>query len=197
MRYPLHGRIANLPAHRVDIQTDERPGGNPHRRRSGRVPVPVSQAAAADHRQHACGRTGDPHSRRNHQSVREVPAPRRLLYHVNFGAPLLDEGARFVAPAATVVPRDPRAAEGIATWDQYGAPETGYAEQVYFLKLHADAAGNTQAMLCNARGDARHDAAVQRPATSLLLALEEHVQHRRRLRHRLGAGDELSQYAFL
>jgi len=62
----------------------------------------------------------------------------QLLYHVNFGLPLLDAGSQFCAPATAVVPRDARAAEGIATWDRYAAEEAGYAEQVYFLRLRSD-----------------------------------------------------------
>ena len=73
-----------------------------------------------------------------------------MLYHVNFGQPILDAGAQVVAPAKTVVPRNPRAAEGIRTWDSYAAEQPGFAEQVYFLHLLGDASNTTQVLLKNA-----------------------------------------------
>ena len=151
VRYPLHGRIANLPAHRVDIQTDSDLG-------EIRIVGEVDECRFLFHklrlRTTVSTRVGEPEIRIQDEIVNlsEMPGTAQLLYHVNYGMPLLDKGARFVAPVQTVVPRDGRAAAGIATWDHYAAPEPGYAEQVYYLKLHSDAAGHTQTMLRNAAG---------------------------------------------
>ena len=57
----------------------------------------------------------------------------QVLYHWNFGTPILEEGARVVVPIKTVLPRDKRAAEGMDHFDTYIAPQAGYAEQVYFF----------------------------------------------------------------
>ena len=77
-----------------------------------------------------------------------------ILYHANFGAPLLEEGARLVAPVRRVFPRDARAAEGdMQDWDVYGAPQTGYLEQVHLLELWADSEARTEALLRNRAGD--------------------------------------------
>jgi hypothetical protein len=65
----------------------------------------------------------------------------------------VDAGARVVLPAKQVVPRDARAAAGIARWDHYPAEEPGYAEQVYYFELAADAEGRAQALLRNAHGN--------------------------------------------
>jgi len=81
-----------------------------------------------------------------------LEAETQMLYHVNFGDPLLDAGSKLVAPIKTVVPRNARAAAGIAGWDSYPAPQAGYDEQVYFLELLADAAGSTRSLLRNAHG---------------------------------------------
>lgn len=75
-----------------------------------------------------------------------------LLYHCNYGRPLLGPGARFVAPVKFCCPRDPRAAEGIAEWDVFGGPEAGYAEQVYFMRLYGDASERTRVALVAADG---------------------------------------------
>ena len=80
------------------------------------------------------------------------PAEMQLLYHVNFGPPMLDAGAKLVAPVKTVVPRDVRAAEGISTWDNYPNEQAGFSEQVYFFELAADSGGHTQVLLKNAHG---------------------------------------------
>lgn len=81
------------------------------------------------------------------------PADLQLVYHINFGLPLLDEGSRVVLPAKTVVPATDRAAEGIDAWNVYGPQEAGYTEQVYFAELIDDAQGATQALLRNAAGN--------------------------------------------
>ena len=62
-----------------------------------------------------------------------------MLYHVNFGPPILDPGRQSRgAGRQPCVPRDPRAAEGISTWDSYPNEQAGFKEQVYFFELAAD-----------------------------------------------------------
>jgi hypothetical protein len=75
-----------------------------------------------------------------------------MLYHTNFGVPLLDAGSRIVAPIKTLVPRNDHAASGIANWDSYEAPQPGFEEQVYFLELLGNYDGTTQTLLRNAHG---------------------------------------------
>lgn len=87
-------------------------------------------------------------------NLKEAPSEMQVLYHWNFGPPYLGEGSRFAAPIKTVLPRDQRAAEGIGHFDVYGAPEPGYAEQVYFFDLQGEGAeGKTLAMLRDNAGD--------------------------------------------
>jgi hypothetical protein len=80
------------------------------------------------------------------------PADFQLLYHINLGEPLLNAGSRLVAPVEMVVPRDPRAAEGISSWDTYGPDTPGFVEQVYFMKLDGAEDGMTQTLLTNSGG---------------------------------------------
>jgi hypothetical protein len=79
----------------------------------------------------------------------------QVLYHWNFGPPLLEEGSRFAAPLRTVTPRDSRAVEGLGRHDVYGPPEPGSTEQVYFYELHSQPGRDspTLAMLRNRLGD--------------------------------------------
>ncbi|MHC4996048.1 MAG: aldose 1-epimerase family protein [Planctomycetota bacterium] len=77
-----------------------------------------------------------------------------LLYHTNLGAPILGDGARLVAPAKRVQPRDAESAKaGAKSYDVYGPPKKGSLEQAFFIDLFADTHHNTRMMLRNAGGD--------------------------------------------
>jgi len=58
-----------------------------------------------------------------------VPAPVALLYHVNFGAPFLDEGTRVEVEAAEIRPRDEQSP--IAAAERFPAPTTDLNEAVF------------------------------------------------------------------
>lgn len=149
--YPLHGRIANKPAHQLAAAVDPASGtisltGQVEETRFHfaklRLTTTIStQAGSASLR-----------VRDTVENLSASPQAIQLLYHWNFGDPLLDAGARVVAPVRELVPRDARAAEGVAAWDHYAAPQPGFAEQVYFLRLAAAGDGSTRALLKNAHG---------------------------------------------
>lgn len=149
----LHGRIANTPAHRVEVSVcDDGPGllsvtgivdeaslFGPNLRLTSRVEtVPGSNRL----------RIIDEITNRSAQA-----GELQLLYHLNVGPPFLEAGSRFAAPLREVAPISPRAAEGIADWQSFAGPAAGYAEQVYCLRLTADAQGRTLALLRNSAGD--------------------------------------------
>jgi len=58
-------------------------------------------------------------------------SPHMVLYHVNLGWPLLDDGTVVEIPHTTVAPRDPDAEEGFGRQYGIGAPVPGFREQVY------------------------------------------------------------------
>lgn len=151
--YPLHGRISNIPAHRVLVHVEEEA---PHTIAvEGQVDESelfFTQLRLSSRIETSLGS--------NRLTIRDTVSNLgdrmgefELLYHWNFGPPHLDEGARFLAPVKEVAPRDARAAEGLDTYDVYGPPEPGFAEQVYFFKLYADGQGQTVVMLRNRAGD--------------------------------------------
>lgn len=149
----LHGRIANLPAHRLDVTIDGE---------TGEIAVTgvVDEAHLYGNKMRLTSTVSTRVGESGYRIADEVtnlsaePGELELLYHTNFGQPFLAAGAKVVAPVRTVVPQTPRAAEGVATWDTYGDEEPGFTEQVYFLELAGDAQGNTQTLLRNAEGDA-------------------------------------------
>jgi hypothetical protein len=65
-------------------------------------------------------------------------SPHMVLYHVNLGWPLLDDGAIIDIPHATVQPRDADAEEGFGHQYDIGAPVRGFREQVYIHQAGAE-----------------------------------------------------------
>ena len=58
-----------------------------------------------------------------------------LLYHVNIGYPMMDEGAKIVGDVIDRQPRTPWAERQMATSYQIEAPVPGFEEACYYLKL--------------------------------------------------------------
>jgi len=81
------------------------------------------------------------------------PGEMELIYHTNFGVPLLGPGARIILPAIRVAAYDRASLQDIAKWDQYGPEMPGTKEACYFAELAAASDGATQAVLRNAAGD--------------------------------------------
>jgi hypothetical protein len=77
--------------------------------------------------------------------------PLMLLYHFNYGFPILAAGARIVAPVRRTTPRDDeaRADRGVEESLAIGEPVCGYREKVFFHELAADADGRTFVGLAN------------------------------------------------
>jgi hypothetical protein len=152
-RLTLHGRIANLPAHYVELRVSLDP------------PYELSVIGQVEEAGLFLGSlrltttyTTVPGSNRLviHDVVENraaQPAEMQMLYHCNVGPPFLEPGSRVVAPIREMCPLTPRAAEGIDTYDTYAGPTVGFAEQVYCYDLLPDGSGKTLAMLYNAAGD--------------------------------------------
>jgi hypothetical protein len=77
--------------------------------------------------------------------------PLMLLYHINFGFPLLGPNARVVGPIKEIIARDEEARRdrGIEEALIFPEPIQGYQEKVFFHKLAGDGRGNTFIALLN------------------------------------------------
>ena len=76
--------------------------------------------------------------------------PHMLLYHVNFGWPLLDEGSEFRAPVERVMWRSHEAYQNGVGYRTMPAPQpAGFVEQVYTHAVAAEADGTVPAALVN------------------------------------------------
>ncbi len=76
-----------------------------------------------------------------------------ILYHGNYGPPLMEKGSRFIAPVKKVTPINDHAAGDIDRYNIYRAPAPGFAEQVYCIENWADANDRTTVMLHNENSD--------------------------------------------
>ena len=81
------------------------------------------------------------------------PAEMQLLYHCNFGPPFLSAGSRVLVPIKEMAPQTERSVEGIDTYESFGGPVTGFAEQVYLYEPLVDRHGRTLAVLVGPGGD--------------------------------------------
>lgn len=76
-----------------------------------------------------------------------------ILFHMNPGFPLLDDGARLLVDPLDVHPRDAEAQKGLDVYDRFTVPQAGFKEQVFRLDLRPDAEGYTSATLVNEQLD--------------------------------------------
>lgn len=149
----LHGKVTNIPASEVEVVIDRVP---PYRIRiRGRVDERCMFGPKLELWTEISTEPGSAAFRVEDQVANRGGSEQefQLLYHVNFGAPLLEGGARFIGAMRTVTPATPWAAKGLGTYDLYSAPEAGFAEQVYLMEPFADAENRTQVMLQNAAGN--------------------------------------------
>jgi hypothetical protein len=54
-----------------------------------------------------------------------------IMYHINIGWPLVEDGASFEVPSSSVAGRDDVSKEGLARWASFEGPTSGRKEEVY------------------------------------------------------------------
>lgn len=152
LRHPLHGRIANTPAESLSVTVDADAGtievmGIVRESRlfftNWTLTSIVRMHINDDFIEIEDRVTNWADATRDHQ----------LLYHINVGSPVLSEGARLIVPATEIVPKTPRSVEGLESYNVYGPPEVGFAEQVYLMRTQGDSEGWSQALLKSASGE--------------------------------------------
>jgi hypothetical protein len=152
MTLTLHGKIGNTPASRVVFSIDDAP---PHRirikgtvfERSFHGPnleleaevstVPGSESIEIRDRVANLG-----------ASAQEF----QLIYHTNYGPPILGQGSRIISAIKSLEPMNARAAEGVDRWNVCEGPTPGFVEQVYLAHAAGDADGATSVMIENTSG---------------------------------------------
>ncbi|QDT29306.1 aldose 1-epimerase family protein [Gimesia panareensis] len=153
MDLTLHGKIGNIPASSVEVIVDSEP---PHRIRVRgivfekffygpklKLTAEISVVPGAD-----TFRIDDTIT-----NLGSADQEFQIIYHTNFGEPLLGKGAKLHAAINKIAPMNEEAAKGIDNFATYAGPTRGYIEQVYLVEPLANPQGMTGALLQNAKGD--------------------------------------------
>ncbi|THF84631.1 aldose 1-epimerase family protein [Cohnella fermenti] len=74
-----------------------------------------------------------------------------LLYHINIGFPVLDEGAELILPSREKLARDEESERHASRFDELSGPIVGFREHVYRHRLSAGRSGWTGAAVINRR----------------------------------------------
>jgi galactose mutarotase-like enzyme len=135
---PLHGEIGQIPAEAVSVEIESADevairsvlafasvfGSKYAVRSTCRISFTERSLSVTD-------------SVENRSRERDLPV--KLCYHINFGAPLLDDKADLVrsAPLETL-PMSPHAEAGLHQMDRFGPPEKGFVEQCFFMRYGMD-----------------------------------------------------------
>jgi hypothetical protein len=162
----LHGRASNTPANNVawDGHWD---GDEYILSVSGKVRESVLFGENVELTRRVWARMGESslHIDDTVENLGFRPVPHMILYHCNFGFPLVAEGGRIVLPTDRVEPRDPESADGREGWAVIDSPVAGYREKVYFHDMRADSSGTATAAIVNPACDGGFGAYVRyRPA---------------------------------
>jgi len=75
--------------------------------------------------------------------------PLMILYHVNIGFPVLDNGSSLVSTSHLYVPRDDEAKVDAEKFSEFHEPTSGYKEKVYFHDMLTDADGYAYSAIVN------------------------------------------------
>ena len=153
MDLTLHGKIGNIPASRVELVIDKKA---PHRIRLNgvvherlffgpklKLTAEVSTIPGSSELQ----------VRDEVQNLGGSEQEFQLIYHTNFGSPLLEAGAQVVAPIKTLAPMNEKAAAGLNEWGLYQKPTPGFVEEVFLIHPYANPMGQTGVLLKNKTSD--------------------------------------------
>jgi hypothetical protein len=153
MNLTLHGKVANIPASEVEVIVEREP--RPRIRVRGRVDERAFYGPKLELWTEVWTEPGSSTFRIEDALTNRsaFESEFQLLYHVNYGPPLLEAGARFSAAVQRVTPFNAHAAKDVATYAEYSGPVRGFIEQVYNLHPLADREGRAVLMLSNAARD--------------------------------------------
>jgi len=76
-------------------------------------------------------------------------SPLMLLYHCNFGFPLIDEGSEIAIDSSETLVKEGAPAEDAAEWNKISVPVKDYAERVYYHNVKSDSSGICAASIIN------------------------------------------------
>jgi hypothetical protein len=149
----LHGRIGNLPASRVELLIDREP---PYRLRlRGVVHERWFMGAKLELVTELSTEPGSDRLRIEDAVTNRGGTPQefQLIYHANYGAPLLEDNAKVVTAARRIAPMNEHAAKAIKRYETYAGPTAGFVEEVFLVWPYADESGKARVLLHDAAGE--------------------------------------------
>jgi Domain of unknown function (DUF4432) len=153
MDLTLHGKIGNIPASEVEVVIER---SAPYRIRvRGRVDERMFYGPKLELWTEISTEPGS-NAFRIEDEIKNYGAydqEFQIIYHANYGPPLLEAGSRFVVAAREVRPFNAHAAKSLNQFAEYVAPTKGFIEQVYGVIPFADENNRATVMLRNAAGD--------------------------------------------
>jgi peroxiredoxin len=153
MDLTLHGKIGNIPASQVEITVEKQ---KPYRITiRGMVEETCMHGPKLELSAEVSTLPGSDTLRISDKITNRSAVEQEfgILYHANYGTPLMEKGAEFVAPAKVVTPISKYPDPDVNSYNVYRAPTEGIAEQVFCLELWADNNDRTKVMLRNAAAD--------------------------------------------
>ncbi len=75
--------------------------------------------------------------------------PHIILYHVNIGFPLIDNGSYLEANVKECTPRDEEAEKDRENFDKFSSPVPGFREKCYFLDIEENSQGKAEVSIVN------------------------------------------------
>lgn len=148
--FGLHGRISHTPADKVKI-TEEWRGEDYVLEIESQVRQSVLAGENLLLIRRISTRLGA-----NHLVIEDVvrneggrSTPHMILYHCNFGFPVVSPDSELRLDAESVTPRDENARRGLESYSRFERPDANFVEQVFFHKLRTDANGYASAAIIN------------------------------------------------
>lgn len=146
----LHGRISNTPAERVCIDTGW-DGDEYYLKATGELHESSVFGENLVLRRQILARLGEAkiliHDKVTNHGFE--PAEHMILYHINFGFPVVSPSTELVSPSIEVTPRDADAQVEKEKFNTFLPPTQGFKERCYYHKMACDAEGYIWAGLIN------------------------------------------------
>ncbi|MBI1311232.1 DUF4432 family protein [bacterium] len=152
MMLTLHGKIGNIPASKVEIVVEEHPPFRLKIRGQVAERMFYGPKLRLDSELVLWPDSTTFQIRDAVTNDGAFPQEFQLIYHGNYGAPLLGGGSRIHAAAKQIAPMNAHAAKSIDRWSTYAPPTKGFIEEVYLFEPLADLNGHSLVLLTNPQG---------------------------------------------
>lgn len=152
LQYPLHGRIANIPARKVELLIDTETGEiklrgvvNETRMFFRNLQLEVEFTTKFGSSEFVLTDKVT--------NLSAKPGEFELLYHINTGMPFVTPGSKIHVPFEKMVPRNQDAASELDHWFICDPESPESNEVVYFFEPAGDKNGNCQTLLVGEQGE--------------------------------------------